>query len=138
MATEIADRITVDRAVMVGKPVIAGTRMPVELVLTKLAANPDLDEFFREYPELTVDDVKACLRFASVVVSRTEYADDGELRLKPVRVANEPQGSPWLRELYEYFAPVRQEILDRGISEEEVNADIDAAIAAVRAERRAK
>ena len=40
--------------------------------------------------------------------------------------------------LYEYFAPVREEILRRGISEEEVNADIDAAIAEVRAEQRAK
>jgi bifunctional DNA-binding transcriptional regulator/antitoxin component of YhaV-PrlF toxin-antitoxin module len=63
---------------------------------------------------------------------------DGELRIKPVRVAESSQGSPWLRELYEYFAPVREEILRRGISEEEVNADIDAAIAAVRAERRAR
>ena len=45
-------------------------------------------------------------------------------------------GSPWLKELYDYFAPVRQEILERGVSEAELNADIDAAIAAVRAGRR--
>jgi bifunctional DNA-binding transcriptional regulator/antitoxin component of YhaV-PrlF toxin-antitoxin module len=63
---------------------------------------------------------------------------DGELRIKPVQMTETPKGSPWLRELYEYFAPVREDILRRGISEEEVNADIDAAIAAVRAERRAK
>ena len=63
---------------------------------------------------------------------------DGELRIKPVEVTEPTKGSPWLRELYEYFAPVREEILARGISEEEVNADIDAAIAAVRAEQRAK
>jgi bifunctional DNA-binding transcriptional regulator/antitoxin component of YhaV-PrlF toxin-antitoxin module len=63
---------------------------------------------------------------------------DGELRIKPVRMTEAPKGSPWLRELYEYFAPVREEILRRGISEEEVNADIDAAIAEVRAEQRAK
>jgi uncharacterized protein (DUF433 family) len=49
---------------MVGKAVIKGTRMPVELVLAKLAANPDLGEFFLDYPELTVDQVRACLRFA--------------------------------------------------------------------------
>jgi hypothetical protein len=42
-----------------------------------------------------------------------------------------------LLKLYEYYAPVREEILARGIPEEEVNADIDAAIAAVRAEQRA-
>lgn len=67
-----------------------------------------------------------------------------ELRLKPLHLdeagddgPRADEGSPWFRALYEYFAPVRQEILGRGISEEEVNADIDAAIAAVRAERRA-
>jgi uncharacterized protein (DUF433 family) len=48
---------------MVGKAVIKGTRMPVELVLAKLAANPDLGEFFLDYPELTVDQVRACLGF---------------------------------------------------------------------------
>jgi len=66
---------------------------------------------------------------------------DGELVVRPVKFTQKDQkeeGSPWLRELYEYFAPVREEILRRGISEEEVNADIDAAIAAVRAEKRAK
>jgi bifunctional DNA-binding transcriptional regulator/antitoxin component of YhaV-PrlF toxin-antitoxin module len=63
---------------------------------------------------------------------------DGELRIKPVQVTETPNGSPWLRELYEYFAPVREDILRRGISEEEVNTDINAAIAEVRAERRAK
>jgi AbrB family looped-hinge helix DNA binding protein len=60
---------------------------------------------------------------------------NGELRMTPVRMEESTEGSPWLRELYDYFAPVREEILRRGISEEEVNADIDAAIAAVRAKR---
>lgn len=63
---------------------------------------------------------------------------EGELRIKPVQIAEPSVGSPGLRALYEYFAPVREDILRRGISEEEVNADIDAAIAEVRAERRAK
>lgn len=62
----------------------------------------------------------------------------GELHIKPVRVAETAQGSPWLKELYEHFAPARTEILEREIPEEEVNADIDAAVAAVRAERRAR
>jgi uncharacterized protein (DUF433 family) len=74
MAKEIATRITVDPEVMVGKPVIKGTRMPVELVLTKLAANPDLDDFFLDYPELTVDDVKAALRYAAVAVQEKAVA----------------------------------------------------------------
>jgi bifunctional DNA-binding transcriptional regulator/antitoxin component of YhaV-PrlF toxin-antitoxin module len=64
--------------------------------------------------------------------------ENGELRISPIRVAEDSKGSPWLRELYEYFAPVREEILARGISQEELFADIDAAIAEVRAEERAR
>ena len=60
-AQGIADRITVDPAVMVGKPVIMGTRMPFEIVLAKLSANPDLDEFLLDYPELTIEDIEAVL-----------------------------------------------------------------------------
>jgi uncharacterized protein (DUF433 family) len=55
---------------MVGKPVVKGTRIPVEVVLGKLAENPDLDDLFAAYPRLTLDDVKACLAYATAVVSR--------------------------------------------------------------------
>lgn len=74
MATEIATRITSDPEVLVGKPVVAGTRIPVELVLAKLAANPDLDELFLDYPDLTVDDVKAVLRYAVTTVQEQAAA----------------------------------------------------------------
>jgi uncharacterized protein (DUF433 family) len=60
MAREIAPGITVDPDVMVGKPVIEDPRMPVDLVIAKLAANPDLDEFLADYPHLTLEQVKAC------------------------------------------------------------------------------
>ena len=53
---------------MVGKPVVKGTRIPVELVLGHLAANPDLAELFAAYPELTVEDVKAVLAYAQAAV----------------------------------------------------------------------
>jgi uncharacterized protein (DUF433 family) len=68
----LPDRITVDPDVMVGKPVVRGTRVPVELVLGFLAARPALGELFAAYPHLTVDDVKACLAYArlAIVVSR--------------------------------------------------------------------
>lgn len=62
--------------------------------------------------------------------------DDDELHIKPVRLSESTEGSPWLQELYAYFAPVREEIIERGISEGEINADIDAAIKAARASRR--
>ena len=74
MPKEIARGITVDPAVMVGKPVIKGTRMPVDLVIAKLAANPDIKEFFLDYPELTVDQVKACLEYANALVQQASDA----------------------------------------------------------------
>jgi uncharacterized protein (DUF433 family) len=58
------ERITSDPAIMVGKPVVRGTRIPVELVLGHLAENPDLDDLFGAYPQLTIDDIRACLAYA--------------------------------------------------------------------------
>jgi uncharacterized protein (DUF433 family) len=66
----LLDRIVRDPAVMVGKPVIRGTRVPVELVLGFLAAKPDLGELYVAYPHLTLDDVKACLAYARLAVHR--------------------------------------------------------------------
>ena len=65
MAKEIAKGITVDPRVMVGKPVIKGTRMPVELVLAKLSVNPNLDDLLIDYPHLTIDQIKDCLAYAA-------------------------------------------------------------------------
>jgi uncharacterized protein (DUF433 family) len=58
------DRITINPDVMVGKPVVKGTRIPVERVVAHLANNLDLTDLFAAYPDLTVDDVKACLQYA--------------------------------------------------------------------------
>ncbi|MFW6184414.1 MAG: DUF433 domain-containing protein [Chloroflexota bacterium] len=62
------DRIIVDPQIMVGKPVIRGTRIPVELVLKRLAQNPNVDDLLEAYPRLTVEDVKACLEYAQALV----------------------------------------------------------------------
>ena len=59
--TQYGDRIVKDPAILTGKPTVRGTRIPVELVLAKLARNPDLGELFEDYPRLTVEDVQACL-----------------------------------------------------------------------------
>lgn len=66
-------RIVIDPAVMVGKPVIRGTRVPVELVLGFLASKPDLGELFAADPHLALDDVKACLAYARVAVHRQRH-----------------------------------------------------------------
>lgn len=58
------DRIVVDSNIMVGKPVIKGTRIPVELILEQLSYNLDPKEIFAAYPRLTKEDIKACLVFA--------------------------------------------------------------------------
>jgi len=64
------DRITQHPDVMIGKPVVRGTRIPIDLVLGHLAHNPDLNELFAAYPELTIEDVKAVLAFAQAAVER--------------------------------------------------------------------
>jgi uncharacterized protein (DUF433 family) len=58
------DRIVIDPEIMVGKPVVKGTRIPVERVIAHLAHNPELSDLFGAYPELRLDDVKACLAYA--------------------------------------------------------------------------
>ena len=67
-------RIVQDPEIMVGKPVVKGTRIPVEKVLAQLAYNPDLAELFAIFPELTVDDVRACLAYAQAAVARKKPA----------------------------------------------------------------
>ena len=62
------DRIIQDPNVMVGKPVVKGTRIPVELVLQHLEENPDLNDLFAAFPRLTMEDVKACLACARAAV----------------------------------------------------------------------
>lgn len=57
---------------------------------------------------------------------------DGELRIKPVQVVDSDMGSAWFYELWEYFAPVREEADAKGYTDEEINAWIDEALAAVR------
>lgn len=88
VAREIAKGITVNPRVMAGKAVIKGTRMPVELVLAKLAANPDLDELFLDYPELTIGQVQACLRYAAKLVQEKERARRAKVALETAQPAS--------------------------------------------------
>lgn len=58
------DRVVRDPDIMAGKPVIRGTRIPVERILGHLAQCPDLDDLFAAYPRLTLVDVQAALDYA--------------------------------------------------------------------------
>lgn len=62
-------RIAIDQDVMAGKPVIAGTRIPVDLVLGKLAQNVDIDALLHDYPRLTKQDIQAALYYAQGLVN---------------------------------------------------------------------
>ncbi len=64
----VDERIVQDPRIMVGKPVVRGTRIPVERVIAHLSRTPDLNDLFAAYPELTVEDVQAVLRFAYAAV----------------------------------------------------------------------
>lgn len=61
-------RITVDPAVLVGKPVIRGTRIAVELVVDLLGRGYTPQQVLEQYPHITADDVQVCLAYASEVL----------------------------------------------------------------------
>ncbi len=65
LQVEYKDRIVRDPEILVGKPVVKGTRISVETVLAHLRDNPDVKDVLKAYPRLTLDDVKACLSFAT-------------------------------------------------------------------------
>jgi len=65
MSEDLMKRIAVDPDVMVGKPVIRGTRLTAEFILGLLAHGATREEILEEYPGLTLEDVLACLLFAS-------------------------------------------------------------------------
>ena len=54
-----------DPEVMMGKPVIAGTRITVELILEKLAAGETVDQLLQAHPRLTREGIRAALSFAA-------------------------------------------------------------------------
>lgn len=68
------ERIIQDPEILGGKPVIKGTRVPVDLILAKLAHNPDLNELFLDYPRLSVEDIKAVLSYAWMLVEQAPRA----------------------------------------------------------------
>ena len=62
---ELLQRISIDPQVCFGKPCIRGHRIWVSLVLDFLAAGISQEEILEDYPQLTADDIRACLAYAS-------------------------------------------------------------------------
>ncbi|RMG39231.1 MAG: DUF433 domain-containing protein [Methanobacteriota archaeon] len=70
---QLLERITLDPEVMVGKPVIKGTRLTVEYILNLLAHGASMEEILEEYEGLTREDIHACLLFASKSLANTSF-----------------------------------------------------------------
>lgn len=65
MAVDWRDYIVADPQVMLGKPVVQGTRITVELILEKLAAGETTEDLLLAYPRLTRDAIQAALAYAA-------------------------------------------------------------------------
>lgn len=70
---QLLERITLNPKVLAGKPVIKGTRLSVEYVLNLLAHGTSEQEIIEEYDGLTLDDVRACLLFATKSLENTAF-----------------------------------------------------------------
>jgi len=69
MRKELLDRIVINPKVMVGKPVIKGTRIPVDTVIKLIAQGMKIEGILEDYPNLTKEDIKAALLYSAEVVS---------------------------------------------------------------------
>lgn len=65
MLRDWQERIVVDQKVLVGKPLIRGTRLSVEFILDLLANDWTIEQILSEYPQLAREDVMAVLKYAA-------------------------------------------------------------------------
>jgi uncharacterized protein (DUF433 family) len=65
MSIAMRDRIEINPNIMLGKPVIRGTRVPVELIVRKLAEGATEADLLDAYPRLTQEDIRAALAYAA-------------------------------------------------------------------------
>lgn len=68
----ISRRIEINPKVMMGKPVIRGTRVTVELILRRLAEGASETDILDAYPRLTVRDIQAAMKYAADTISNEE------------------------------------------------------------------
>lgn len=70
---QILERITLNKEVMLGKPIIKGTRLTVEYILNLLAHGETVEEILKEYNDLTAEDIQACILFATKSLEKTYF-----------------------------------------------------------------
>jgi uncharacterized protein (DUF433 family) len=70
---QLLEKIAVHPGVMAGRPVVRGTRLTVEYILNLLAHGASVEDILKEYEGLTVQDVQACLLFATKFMEDTAF-----------------------------------------------------------------
>ncbi|MBU7033355.1 MAG: DUF433 domain-containing protein [Theionarchaea archaeon] len=70
---DLLRRIEMNPNILVGKPVIKGTRLSVQFILHLLAHGATIEEILSEYPKLTKNDILACLLYASETLETTTF-----------------------------------------------------------------
>lgn len=72
---EYKQRIESNPSIMLGKPVIKGTRITVELILKKLAEGSTKEKIIQSYPHITIEDINAVLDYAFKVIENEDIID---------------------------------------------------------------
>ena len=72
---DLFNRITFDKNVLCGKPLIRGLRISVEMILELLAKGATEEEILEDYPQLEPDDLRAALLYAHSMVAREDILD---------------------------------------------------------------
>ena len=72
MKKDLLKRIVQNPEIMLGKPVIEGTRLPVEILVEKVAYGYSNQDILKEYPFISEEDIKASLLYAAKVIRREE------------------------------------------------------------------
>jgi len=72
MDEQLLNRISIDPRVMTGKPVIRGTRIPVEIIVRMLAQGIPEADILREYPRLRPEDIRAALAYAAQILAHED------------------------------------------------------------------
>ena len=71
-------RISIDQNIHHGDPCIAGTRVPVSVIVGSVAEGDTFEQIIESYPQLATEDIQAALHFAAEAVSRFDVVSTGE------------------------------------------------------------
>jgi uncharacterized protein (DUF433 family) len=80
------DRITLDAAVLAGKPVVRGSRLAVDFIVGLLGQGWTEADILRNYPGITHDDIAACLQYASEILQSEKVYDGSKQQIRALNV----------------------------------------------------